>query len=155
MKSLIALIFLFFPLVANSMPDGSSPAEVAEMSAPFSMPSRAVALSNTLDLTNITNSRSSGLMPAVIVLFLAAIIIAFQVYLASIDVILSEFLFKCILITLVITGSLVLVTIFYSDSALTGITVVSGVTAACLMGKAKFPGDSSMKLLKDKKNRQL
>lgn len=152
MKLLFTLIILFFPLLVNSEPDGSLPTDINEMAALFSVSGQPVAMSNTLDLTNITVSRSIELMLSIIVLFVGAVIIAIEVYLASIEIIPSEYLFKCILVTLVLTGSLVLITVCYADSRLTSLTMVLGGAAIYLLVKAKFPGDSSMTLLKVKKN---
>jgi len=91
MKLLFTLIILFFPLLVNSEPDGSLPTDINEMAALFSVSGQPVAMSNTLDLTNITVSRSIELMLSIIVLFVGAVIIAIEVYLASIEIIPSVF----------------------------------------------------------------
>ena len=91
MKLLFTLIILFFPLLVNSEPDGSLHTDINEMAALFSVSGQPVAMSNTLDLTNITVSRSIELMLSIIVLFVGAVIIAIEVYLASIEIIPSVF----------------------------------------------------------------
>lgn len=152
MKSLITLIFIFIPLMMNSGAARGRSNQYIGIDAIFSLPQgQPAVISNTLDLTNMA-SRSVDLMPSLILLFLGAVIIAAEVYLASIDVILSEHLFKCILVSLVIISSMILITVCYSNNQLTGITAISGIAAVYLLAKAKFPGDSSINLLKDKKN---
>jgi hypothetical protein len=77
-----------------------------------------------------------------------------EAYLAKLKIIRSEHVFKCIILTMVITGSLLLITAGYSNTQINGITGLMGSIAGYLLAKTDFKQDKgTKKKLKDNENR--
>jgi hypothetical protein len=76
---------------------------------------------------------------SLIVLGFGTVVVSLEVYLAKINVIKSEHVFKCLIITLVIIAALVLITAGYSNNQINGISGILGSIAGYLLGKTDNP----------------
>lgn len=72
---------------------------------------------------------------SIFVLCFGLIVVAMEVYLASKGVIKSEYIYKCIIITLIIVGAVVLVTAGYSNNQINAIIGILGSIAGYMLAK--------------------
>lgn len=72
---------------------------------------------------------------SIIVLFFGLIVVTLEVFLASKGIIKSEYAYKCIIITLVIVGSIVLITAGYSNNQINGVIGILGSIAGYMLAK--------------------
>lgn len=107
--------------VINSPP--SDPLESADILEPEQMTAHASPFS------------SFEFLLSIIVLFFGLIVVSLEVYLASKGVIRSEYVYKCIIITLVIVGSIVLITAGYSNNQINGVIGILGSIAGYMLAK--------------------
>jgi hypothetical protein len=75
-------------------------------------------------------------MLSLCILVFGLFVICMEVWLAKMGIIHSEHIFKCIIITLIITGSLLLITAGYSNNQITGITGILGSISGYLLAKS-------------------
>ncbi len=143
MKLLLVLIFISLPLLSYCKPQGSLPQKNKDSSYINSAPSASVQPVEISALPNTPSDpfHSFEFMLSIIVLFFGIIVIALEVYLASIKVIQSEHIFKCVILTLVIIGSILLITAGYSNNQITGITGILGSIAGYLLAKTNFSNE--------------
>jgi hypothetical protein len=95
----------------------------------------------TISAITATSSHSASpfqsfeFMLSVTVLLFGLIVIGLEVFLASKGIIDSDHIFKCVIPTLVITGSIVLITAGYSNNQITGASGILGSIAGYMVAK--------------------
>lgn len=114
------------------------PAE-KKISVTNSPPSDPVESTDILEPEQMTTHASPftsfEFLLSIIVLFFGLIVVSLEVYLASKGVIRSEYAYKCIIITLVIVGSIVLITAGYSNNQINGVIGILGSIAGYMLAK--------------------
>jgi len=120
-------------------PDSTGPK--TEMAKPI-----AVTASDGESLVNVSGVAnplgSVDFLLSLAVLFFGLVVVILEVYLAHIGKIGSDHIFKCIILTLVITGSIVLITAGYSNNQITGVVGIMGSIAGYMLGKT-IPADKN------------
>ena len=139
MKLLLILLFLAIPFlsIAQSKNDSSkTTVDSSLINPPPSSNDQPVDVSGGA-ITRTSAAHSFPFLLSLMVLIFGVVVIGLQVYLAAIKVIRSEHIFKCIILTLIIIGSLVLITAGYSNSQINGITGLLGSIAGYLLANMK------------------
>lgn len=147
MKASIFLLLILLPLAALSSAafKDQSATDSSAANAPPPNGEKPENIANILD----TSKLSFQLELTLIVVIFGMITVIVEAYLAAKHIIQSEHIFKCIILTLIITGSLLLITAGYSNNQINGITGLLGSIAGYLLAKTNF----KRKPIEDKDNK--
>ena len=138
MKRLFFLLFLLLPLICFSAKSNFRDSDSSAANPAPSINERPQNVADILDTSKI----SFQLELSLIVVIFGAVTIFLETYLAAIKIIHSEHIVKCIILTLIITGSLLLITAGYSSNQINGITGLMGSIAGYLLAKTNFKKSS-------------
>jgi hypothetical protein len=140
---ILFLLFISVPLfaakndTANTIYNG--PPQTTD-TPPASVPGKTDASpqdpkGNTSNVSTSSPFNSFEFLLSLAVLFFGLVVVAFEVYLGQKGIITDEHIFKCIILTMVITGSIVLITAGYSNNQITPVVGILGSIAGYMLGK--------------------
>lgn len=134
-----AIFFLFLLLcaflVAQTEPKPAEPVK-EKLSVMNAAPTDSGEILEPQELMPVSSPFTSfEFLLSIIVLFFGLIVVTLEVYLASKGIIRSEYVYKCIIITLVIVGSIVLITAGYSNNQINGVIGILGSIAGYMLAK--------------------
>lgn len=139
MRSALTLFFLSISLFSLAQGNSDSVTFMVDSSS-INPPPTDSDLPDNISGTIVSVSsaaQSFQFLLSLMVIVFGAIVVSLQVYLATKKVINSEHIFKCLIITLIIIGSLLLITAGYSNSQINGITGLLGSIAGYLLANLK------------------
>lgn len=139
MRLLLILFFFTAPLLALAQANSDTTKTAVDstlINPPPPENDQPVDVSGSR-LIGTSAEHSFPFLLSLMVLIFGVVVVSLQVYLAAIKVIRSEHIFKCIILTLIIIGSLVLITAGYSNSQINGITGLLGSIAGYLLANMK------------------
>lgn len=141
MKTIFTLflaVALCVPLIAQTDAKVEQPSE-KKISVTNSPPADPADSDDILEPEQMSSHASPftsfEFLLSIIVLFFGLIVVSLEVYLASKGIIRSEYAYKCIIITLVIVGSIVLITAGYSNNQINGVIGILGSIAGYMLAK--------------------
>lgn len=109
--------------------------KISFTNAPPADPVDAEEILQPQEMSHTSPFNSFEFLLSIIVLFFGLIVVMLEVYLASKGIIRSEYAYKCIIITLVIVGSIVLITAGYSNNQINGVIGILGSIAGYMLAK--------------------